>query len=103
MTAKTRGRIGTTENDDPGSGTGAPGIVLAILPRASDGTRPTPVNMPNRNDEELPTQPSPAATTDEQPLAASGLGSGLLAQQPTPDAEEAVAVARVCPQCGGEY
>lgn len=36
-------------------------------------------------------------------IASSGLGSGLLAQQPTPDADEAVAVARVCPQCGGEY
>jgi serine/threonine protein kinase len=36
-------------------------------------------------------------------LAASGLGSGLLAKQPTPEPDEKVAVARVCPQCGGEY
>jgi serine/threonine-protein kinase len=31
------------------------------------------------------------------------LGSGLLAKQPTPGPDEIVAVARVCPQCGGEY
>ena len=36
-------------------------------------------------------------------LAASGLGSGLLAKQPTPEPDEKVTVARVCPQCGGEY
>jgi serine/threonine-protein kinase len=36
-------------------------------------------------------------------LAASGLGSGLLAKQPTPEPDEKVSVARVCPQCGGEY
>jgi serine/threonine-protein kinase len=33
----------------------------------------------------------------------SSIGSGLLAQQPTPPAEETVAVAKVCPQCGSEY
>ena len=36
-------------------------------------------------------------------LGASILGSGLLAQQPTPAEGEAVAVAKVCPQCGVEY
>ncbi len=36
-------------------------------------------------------------------LGASILGSGLLAQQPTPPESEAVAVAKVCPQCGVEY
>jgi serine/threonine protein kinase len=36
-------------------------------------------------------------------LPASILGSGLLAQQPTPAEQEAVAVAKVCPQCGVEY
>jgi serine/threonine-protein kinase len=41
--------------------------------------------------------------TNDPPLRPSGLGSGLLAQQPTPDSGDAVAVARVCPQCGGEY
>ncbi|MGH7616836.1 MAG: protein kinase domain-containing protein [Gemmatimonadaceae bacterium] len=34
---------------------------------------------------------------------ASSIGSGLLAKQPTPDAEEHVTVAKVCPQCGNEY
>ena len=34
-------------------------------------------------------------------LAESGLGSGLLARQPVPD--EAIAVLKVCPQCGREY
>jgi serine/threonine-protein kinase len=33
----------------------------------------------------------------------TSIGSGLLAQQPTPEAEEQVAVIKVCPQCGGEY
>jgi len=36
-------------------------------------------------------------------LGASVLGSSLLAQQPTPAEGEAVAVAKVCPQCGVEY
>ena len=36
-------------------------------------------------------------------LGASILGSGFLAQQPTPAEGEAVAIAKVCPQCGVEY
>jgi serine/threonine-protein kinase len=36
-------------------------------------------------------------------LGASILGSGLLAQQPTPAEGEAIAIAKVCPQCGVEY
>jgi serine/threonine-protein kinase len=51
--------------------------------------------------------PSSAQSDSPQPafaqLAASGLGSGLLAKQPTPEPDEKVSVARVCPQCGGEY
>ena len=43
------------------------------------------------------------ADTGPSPLLQSSLGSGLLAQQPTPAAEEAIAVAKVCPQCGAEY
>jgi serine/threonine-protein kinase len=43
---------------------------------------------------------SPAVET---PLGPSSLGSGLLAQQPTPAESQAVAVAKVCPQCGVEY
>jgi serine/threonine protein kinase len=31
------------------------------------------------------------------------MGSGLLAQQPTPSSEAPIAVAKVCPQCGTEY
>jgi len=36
-------------------------------------------------------------------LGVSILGSGALAQQPTPAEGEAVAIAKVCPQCGVEY
>lgn len=36
-------------------------------------------------------------------LAESGLGSGLLARQPTPAVEESVAVLKLCPHCGTEY
>jgi serine/threonine protein kinase len=52
-----------------------------------------------------PDQPPAPRTSGEVEarLLHSGLGSGLLAQQPTPTADEAVAVAKVCPQCGGEY
>ncbi len=59
--------------------------------------------MPTDRDEN--SEPNPIDEQKKQPssLAPSGLGSGLLAQQPTPDADEAVAIARVCPQCGGEY
>src|SRR5438128_454718 len=53
---------------------------------------------------------APATThtneTDEQiarRLLQTSIGSGLLARQPTPSAEHTVAVAKVCPQCGGEY
>jgi len=46
--------------------------------------------------------PDAAGVTDPH-LTESALGSGLLAQQPTPSADEAIAVARVCPQCGTEY
>jgi serine/threonine-protein kinase len=33
----------------------------------------------------------------------ASIGSGLLARQPTPEADEHVTVAKVCPQCGSEY
>ena len=36
-------------------------------------------------------------------LAESGLGSGLLARQPTPADEESVPVLKLCPHCGTEY
>ena len=36
-------------------------------------------------------------------IGVSILGSGALAQQPTPAEGEAVAIAKVCPQCGVEY
>jgi serine/threonine protein kinase len=39
----------------------------------------------------------------DAPLRGSILGSGLLAQQPTPPEQEVVAVAKVCPQCAAEY
>jgi hypothetical protein len=64
---------------------------------------------------EAPTSPAspPALLTEEREremrdaeqlaLAASGLGSGLLARQPLPETAETVAVLKVCPQCGREY
>jgi serine/threonine protein kinase len=60
--------------------------------------------MASRNDHEAESAPPTGeAEATAQSLLASSLGSGLLAQQPTPVGEEAVAVAKVCPQCGGEY
>jgi serine/threonine-protein kinase len=46
------------------------------------------------------TGPHPKA---QHPLLDSHLGSGLIAQQPTPAPDQTVAVTKVCPQCGGEY
>jgi serine/threonine-protein kinase len=37
------------------------------------------------------------------PLLDSHLGSGLIAQQPTPAPDQTIAVTKVCPQCAGEY
>jgi hypothetical protein len=39
----------------------------------------------------------------EHPLVTSQLGSGLLAQQPTAESQQSIAVLKVCPQCGTEY
>jgi predicted Ser/Thr protein kinase len=47
--------------------------------------------------------PVAAPPEGEHPLETSQLGSGLLAQQPTAEAQAAVAVLKVCPQCGTEY
>src|SRR5690242_2010247 len=57
--------------------------------------------MSSLNDREPPGDSG--SSDDPQTLLASGLGSGLLAQQPTPSADEAVTIERVCPQCGTEY
>jgi serine/threonine-protein kinase len=75
--------------------------------------------MSSHDDRDLDMQSSAGATEPGEPVAGPGasgaagvtdphltesaLGSGLLAQQPTPTADEAVAVAKVCPQCGTEY
>lgn len=77
---------------DTGSGEDAPGIVLAS----------THSHMLSEDDPLTPAGAEPSKT-DETGLLPSGLGSGLLAQQPTPSADEAIAVAKVCPQCGNEY
>ena len=53
--------------------------------------------MPSRDDRD------PLEHSDDQPMLKTSIGSGLLAQQPTLPPEEAVAVTKVCPQCGGEY
>lgn len=42
-------------------------------------------------------------SSGESPMLHASIGSGLLAQQPTPEADEHVTVVKVCPQCGGEY
>src|ERR1041385_2185027 len=39
----------------------------------------------------------------QHPLLDSHLGSGLIAQQPTPAPDQTIAVTKICPQCGGEY
>ncbi|HMA24774.1 MAG TPA: protein kinase [Gemmatimonadaceae bacterium] len=72
--------------------------------------------MPSHDNRDLEIPSSPGAAAPGEPIATSGaadvpdphltesaLGSGLLAQQPTPTADEAIAVAKVCPQCGSEY
>jgi serine/threonine-protein kinase len=53
--------------------------------------------MPSRDDRDS------LEHSADQPMLKSSIGSGLLAQQPTLPPEQAVAVAKVCPQCGGEY
>jgi serine/threonine-protein kinase len=58
--------------------------------------------MLSEDDPITPGGPEPLSA-EEAGLLPSGLGSGLLAQQPTPSADEAIAVAKVCPQCGNEY
>ena len=69
------------------------------------------MSMPG--DEPENTDPLPPADADgaeralreaeARALAESGLGSGLLARQPTPADEETVAVFKLCPHCGAEY
>jgi eukaryotic-like serine/threonine-protein kinase len=78
--------------------------------------------MASDNDRDIETQSPASATAPGEPIAVSGapgaadvtgvtdapltesaLGSGLLAQQPTPAADQAIAVIKVCPQCGSEY
>jgi serine/threonine protein kinase len=53
--------------------------------------------MPSHDDRD------PQDHSADPPMLKTSIGSGLLAQQPTLPPEEAVAVAKVCPQCGGEY
>jgi serine/threonine-protein kinase len=67
------------------------------------------LDMPSSTGATAPGEPaagsgaSGAAGVTDPHLTESALGSGLLAQQPTPTADEAIAVAKVCPQCGSEY
>ena len=63
---------------------------------------------PDDDASESPTPPAPdleeaLREAEDHALRLSGLGSGLMAQQPTPGASESVAVLKVCPQCGTEY
>jgi serine/threonine protein kinase len=69
----------------------------------------------HQDDDEQPPMTGPAGqraggtdTSDtgphpQHPLLDSHLGSGLIAQQPTPAPDQTIAVTKVCPQCGGEY
>ncbi len=79
-----------------------------------DSDNPSTTGAPVTDAPENVASPAAAGASESDPLAAGGaegdsllmhggLGSGLLAQQPTPAADETVAVAKVCPQCGGEY
>jgi serine/threonine-protein kinase len=67
--------------------------------RRSNQPKPKPQSAAGKADSaETGRGPSP----DRQEIGA-GIGSGLLARQPTPEADEHVTVAKVCPQCGNEY
>ncbi len=107
MVEPSRGRIGTT-NFIVGQGSWLTGTVLAtIFPtmHSRDDRDPTddsaPDAEPGGQPEDASAPPTPPAS--EPPLLPSAIGSGLLARQPTPKADETVAVVKVCPQCGSEY
>jgi serine/threonine-protein kinase len=68
-----------------------------------DSDSPTPSGASAPGEPAMGATAASAADLTDPHLDTSALGSGLLAQQPTPSAEEAVAVSKVCPQCGTEY
>ena len=88
-----------------------PGTLLASITTrmSSDSDRAPDESRLRRNGDGTRFQRSgglgSAAQLRRQSIIAmlAGIGSGLLAQQPTPRADETVAVTKVCPQCGGEY
>jgi serine/threonine protein kinase len=81
------------------------GIVLANIPSAMSKRVKPKLELVNRTPDSAsePVSAVRALHSDDVELQTSALGSGLLARQPTPPADEAIAVAKVCPQCGSEY
>jgi serine/threonine protein kinase len=66
-------------------------------------SRDKPIPEPGDARDNAHSASSGSANDGETPMLHTSIGSGLLAQQPTPEAEEHVSVIKVCPQCGGEY
>jgi serine/threonine-protein kinase len=66
---------------------------------ADDPARPAP---PSLEESGVPVVASAEGEGEQHPLVTSELGSGLLAEQPTVEAQT-IAVLKVCPQCGTEY
>src|SRR4051812_38196996 len=65
-------------------------------------SRDKPIPEPGDNRDNA-NSASSGSSNGDTPMLHSSIGSGLLAQQPTPEAEEQITVTKVCPQCGGEY
>jgi eukaryotic-like serine/threonine-protein kinase len=68
------------------------------MPR-SDKPKPTPQTAVSQTD----SADTGRRQSPEHDEIHAGIGSGLLARQPTPEADEHVTVSKVCPQCGSEY
>ena len=66
-------------------------------------SRDKPIPDPGDARDNADSASSGSTNHGDTPMLHASIGSGLLAQQPTPEAEEQIAVIKVCPQCGGEY
>src|SRR5262245_14710444 len=92
-----RGRIGTSVSS-AGSDALARDILLADYhSNMSSSKERDPNSLPNRKGA------ADSSNSGEEPVLQSIIGSGLLKQATTSTTDEHVVVAKVCPQCGGEY
>ena len=83
----------------PGSDEGTPRQVRGgSAPNATPDHDPAPAPVPVD-----PAEAAPPVDPGSMPPRISGLGSGLLARQPTLPPGEGVTVRKVCPHCGTEY